>query len=307
MVKNTDTMWMNGEFISAANAQFEICTHALHYGTSVYEGIRSYAGKAFKVREHYARFLRSAELIGFTIPHSITEMISATQTLLKQYEDECCYIRPIAWCGSNKISVSHNNCEINTAIMVWPRISTLDAFIADKSAKGANLNVASWRRPDPKSFPVQSKAAANYAISAFNKSKAENEGFDDALTLDCNDNIAEATSSNIFFVDGETLITPTPESFLNGITRQTCLEIARTANIKCCERSIKMHELQNFSEAFLTGTAVEILPINSIKVDNDIIHFPQRKMSHTIAKLLYEDIRTYDAQCINSGLHTQHI
>ncbi len=255
-------IWLDGEIIDWKDAKCHIMTHALHYASSVYEGLRSYNGNILKPKEHYDRFHKSAAYLNFEIPYFSEELIKATQLLVDKGHYKDGYIRAISWCGSKVMTVSHRNADVHTAIAIWERpINYPEHFYT----KGIKMNIAQWRRPDPSTAPVHSKAAGLYMISSLSKKSSEVAGFDDALMLDHRGNIAEATSSNIFFVIDGKLCTPPPTCFLNGITRLTCIDIARKLGIEVQERIMTLDDLSSVSEAFLTGTAIEILPVGSIE------------------------------------------
>lgn len=255
-------IWLDGKNIPWKDARCHIMTHALHYASSVYEGLRSYDGKIFKSKEHYARFHRSAEYLDFKIPYSEEELMEATQLLVDLGKYQSGYIRAISWCGSKVMTVSHREANVHTAIGIWERpLAYPDHFYS----KGIRMNLAEWRRPSPDTAPVNSKASGLYMISSLSKRSSEISGYDDALMLDYQGNIAEATSSNIFIVVDGKICTPLPTCFLNGITRLTCIDIARSLGIDVCETTLTLDDLDNASEVFLTGTAIEILPVGSIE------------------------------------------
>ncbi len=255
--------WIDGCFISEKKINLPIGTHALHYGSAVFEGIRAYGGKPFKAPDHFARFHNSAALLHFTIPYSIEELLLATKQLLATTDFYHAYIRPLAWCGEGKLTVSNKQTIVHTAICIWERLP----LITDEKnlTRSIRLNISAWRRPDPRTAPVHSKAAGMYMTSSISKVESEERGFDDSLMLTYDGYIAEGTSSNIFIVVKDVLFTPIPDCFLNGITRLTVLDIAKKAGIKVVETRIPIMKLGEASEVFLTGTAVEILPVRSIE------------------------------------------
>ncbi|MDJ1407291.1 MAG: branched-chain amino acid transaminase [Candidatus Midichloria sp.] len=256
------SIWLDGKIVSWKDARIHVMTHALHYASSVYEGLRAYGGKLLKAHQHYERFHQSANYLDFEVPYAIEELIEATEFLIKQGNYDQGYIRAIAWCGSKKMTVSHNGANVHVAIAVWERPVN---YTESQFKNGIRMNISNWYRPDPKTAPVHSKASGLYMISSMSKRSSELLGFDDALMLDYRGNIAEASSSNIFLViDGE-LFTPKPECFLNGITRRTCLDIARDLNINVYETKLTLDDLDRAQEVFLTGTAIEILSVGSIE------------------------------------------
>ncbi|MBA4274995.1 MAG: branched-chain amino acid aminotransferase [Alphaproteobacteria bacterium] len=254
-------IWMNGTMLDWKKAQVHVLTHGLHYGSSVFEGERAYSGKIFKDREHTERFHRSAELLGFTIPYSVDVLMAAKAELLKVNNIIDGYVRPVAFRGSEMMAISAQRNTIHVAIAAW---SWPSMYKKDVKAEGVRLARAQYRRPSPETAPCASKAAGLYMICTVSKHEAERAGFDDALMLDYRGLVAEATGANLFAVMNGELHTPTPDCFLNGITRQTVMELARAAGITVVERHITPEELDTASEVFLTGTAAEITPVSEI-------------------------------------------
>jgi branched-chain amino acid aminotransferase len=252
------TIWYNGKLIPWRDGQIHIMTHGLHYASCVFEGERAYNGQVFKLNEHSTRLHKSAELLGFKIPYSIQELNQATIDVLQAQGIVEGYVRPVAWRGSERMTIgAHNTIHVAIICWQWPQ------YYADKH-KGIRLCMAEWVRPAPNSAPTASKASGLYMISTLSKNKATDLGFDDALMLDWRGYIAESTSSNFFMVINGELHTPIADCFLDGITRQTVIEIARVHNIKVVERHIMLEELANATEAFVTGTAAELTPIIEI-------------------------------------------
>jgi len=259
--KRDGFIWINGSFEKWDEAKVHVLNHGLHYASCVFEGIRIYNGKIFKLNEHIQRLYKSAEILDLKIPFQLNDICLHVKDVVKKQNVKNGYIRPVVWRGSEMMAISAEKASTNIAIACWEWPSY---FSPDKLLKGINLSVAEWTRPSPQSAPTDSKAAGLYMICSLSKHKAEKEGFDDALMLDYRGYIAEATGANIFFVNNGELFTPKPDCFLNGITRQTVIKIARRIKIKVTEDHFKIDFLSNCSEAFLTGTAVEITPINSI-------------------------------------------
>jgi len=260
-------IWLDGRLIPWKDARVHIMVHGLHYASTVFEGIMSYNGKVLRSQDHYERLFRSAEYLGFTIPYAVEELVKATEQLVLKQGYASSYIRPIAWCGAKTWTISTIGCDVHVAITAREKTwSTPEHFYT----KGLRMVISDWRRPDPNTAPVQAKAAGLYIISSLSKNDAIKRGFDDALMLSYKGNIAEATVSNIFFVIAGKLYTPIPDCFLNGITRIICLELAKQLNIEAHETYLTIEDLDQVEEAFLTGTATEILPIQSIEgVDNN--------------------------------------
>ena len=259
--KRDGFIWINGSFEKWDEAKVHVLNHGLHYASCVFEGIRIYNGKIFKLNEHIQRLYKSAEILDLKIPFQLNDICLHVKDVVKKQNVKNGYIRPVVWRGSEMMAISAEKASTNIAIACWEWPSY---FSPDKLLKGINLSVAEWTRPSPQSAPTDSKAAGLYMICSLSKHKAEKAGFDDALMLDYRGYIAEATGANIFFVKNGELFTPKPDCFLNGITRQTVIKIARRIKIKVTEDHFKLDFVSNCSEAFLTGTAVEITPINSI-------------------------------------------
>ena len=254
-------IWFNGEFVDWKDAKIHVLTHGLHYASAVFEGERAYGGRVFKLNEHNQRLHKSAEILGFTIPYSVEELDAATVELLKRQGFSEAYVRPIAWRGSESMGVSAQNNRINVAIAIWQWGSY---FNPAEKLKGIRLDIAEYRRPDPKTAPCASKAAGLYMICTISKHAAEAKGYADAMMLDYRGQVAEATGANIFFVKDGVIHTPVPDCFLNGITRQTVIGLAKRRGYQVVERAIMPDELAGFSECFLTGSAAEVTPVSEI-------------------------------------------
>lgn len=254
-------IWMNGEFVKWADAKIHVLTHGLHYASSVFEGERAYGGEIFKLTEHTERLHESARLLGFRIPYSVEEIDDACRELLKKQGFEDAYVRPVAWRGSEMMGVSAQNNRINCAIAIWQWPSYFDP---EQRMKGIRLDIAEYRRPDPRTAPSKSKAAGLYMICTLSKHAAEAKGYADAMMLDWRGQVAEATGANIFFVKDGALHTPDPDCFLDGITRRTVVDLARARGIDVVERAIMPEELESFEQCFLTGTAAEVTPVSEI-------------------------------------------
>jgi branched-chain amino acid aminotransferase len=255
-------IWHDGVLVPWRDAKCHILNHGLHYASSVFEGIRVYGGKIFKLREHTERLAVSARLLGFELPYSVGQLEDATRLVVKAQNIVDGYIRPVAWRGSEKMAISARGSTVHVAIAAWEWPSY---FSKEAKERGLRLGVSAWARPAPNTAPTASKAAGLYMICTLSKHAAEDAGFDDALMLDWRGYIAEATGANLFFVYNGELHTPTPDCFLNGITRLTVIELAKKRGIKVVERHIKPEELGTAQEAFLTGSAAEVTPIGSIE------------------------------------------
>lgn len=252
-------IWMDGEFVPWRETTIHVLTHGLHYASSVFEGERAYGGHIFESRRHTERLHRSANILGFELPYTVDEIEKAKHETLAKSGLENAYVRAFAWRGSEMMGVSAQNNKIHVAIAVWH----WGDYFADKM-KGIAMTHAQWRRPDPMTAPCEAKAAGLYMICTLSKHAAEKDGFADALMLDYRGHVAEATGANIFFLQDGALHTPTPDCFLNGITRQTAIKLAKARQIEIVERTIMPDELRNFSECFITGTAAEITPVRQI-------------------------------------------
>ena len=254
-------IWMNGEFVRWADAKIHVLTHGLHYASAVFEGERAYGGEIFKLNEHTERLHELGRILGFRIPYSVDEINDACRNLLTMQGFEDAYVRPIAWRGSEMMGVSAQKNRINLAIAIWQWPSYFDP---EQRLKGIRLDIAEYRRPDPRTAPSRSKASGLYMICTLSKHAAEAKGYADALMLDWRGHVAEATGANIFFVKDGVLHTPTPDCFLDGITRRTVIDLARRRGYEVVERTIMPEELEGFEECFLTGTAAEVTPVSEI-------------------------------------------
>jgi branched-chain amino acid aminotransferase len=253
-------IWFDGELKPWREANVHVLTHALHYASSVFEGQRAYGGTIFKLHEHSERLVNSARLLGFEIPWSVDEVDAACKQVLEANGMTDAYMRPVAWRGSEKMGVSPKGTRPHLAIAAWEWGKYFDPA---KAEKGIRLDIAPWRRPAPYTAPVHSKAAGLYMIATLSKQHADNRGYDDALMFDWRGQVAEATGANAFFVrDGE-LHTPTPDCFLDGITRRTVMDLARRRGIPVIERAIWPEELESFEQMFLTGSAAEVTFVGS--------------------------------------------
>ncbi|MCW3476016.1 branched-chain amino acid aminotransferase [Limobrevibacterium gyesilva] len=253
-------IWYDGVMVPWREAKLHVLSHGLHYASGVFEGERVYSGNIFKLRAHTERLLVSGRILGFEIPFTADEIDAACIQVVQANGLTDAYVRPIAWRGAEQLSVSAQQTKIHLAIATW---AWPNLFGADRM-KGVRLDIASWKRPHPETAPTASKAAGLYMIGTLAKHAAEAKGFNDALMLDWRGQVAEASGANIFFVmDGE-LHTPTPDCFLDGITRRTVMSIARRHQMKVVQRVIMPAELPKASEVFLAGTAAEVTPVRQI-------------------------------------------
>ena len=254
-------IWMDGKMVDWREANVHILTHAMHYASSVFEGERAYNGKIFKSREHSERLKRSAEMIDFEIPYTIDEIEAAKAEVLAASGLQDAYVRAVAWRGVGEdMGVASARNPVRLAIAAWE----WGAYYGDAKMKGAKLDISKWKRPSPETIPSHAKAAGLYMICTMSKHAAEAKGCSDAMMYDYRGYVAEATGANIFFVKDGEVHTPTPDCFLNGITRQTVIDMLREKNIKVHERHIMPEELEGFEQCWLTGTAAEVTPVGQI-------------------------------------------
>ncbi len=254
-------IWFNGDLVPWREAKIHVLTHGLHYASCVFEGERAYNGQIFKMTEHHQRLHYSARVLGFEIPYSVAEIDAATMRLLAANDIVDGYVRPVAWRGSEMMGVSAQSNRINVAIAAWDWPAY---FSPEARLEGIRMKISDWRRPAPDTAPVHSKAAGLYMICTLSKHQAEAEGYNDALMLDYRGRIAEATGANIFLVQDGKLHTPTPDCFLDGITRRSVIELAQERGYDVIERAIMPEELAETDEVFITGTAVEVTPVREI-------------------------------------------
>jgi branched-chain amino acid aminotransferase len=254
-------IWQDGAMVPWRDAKLHVLTHALHYGSAVFEGERCYGGNIFKLREHTNRLIASARILGFTLPWTADEIDAACNATVAANNLTDAYVRPIAWRGPEEMGVAAKNTKIHMAIACWEWGAY---FGVEQRMSGVRLNMAPWKRPHPETAPTASKAAGLYMIGTLSKHAAMDAGFDDALMLDWKGDVAEATGANVFLViDGE-IHTPVPDNFLDGITRRTVMGLARTRQMKVVERIIPASDLDRATEVFLCGTAAEVTPVREI-------------------------------------------
>jgi branched-chain amino acid aminotransferase len=259
--KRDGFIWMNGEIVDWKDAKIHVLTHGLHYGSCVFEGERAYGGAIFKTREHSVRFKKSAELMDFEIPYTVEELDAAKVKVVELNGGGDQYVRPVAWRGSEMMAVSAQHNKIHVAIATWAWPSMFDP---ETKMKGIKLDIADYRRPDPMCAPVHAKAAGLYMICTISKHKAEKKGYADAMMLDWQGRVAECTGANIFFTKDGAIHTPIADCFLNGITRQTVIELAKKQGLEVIERRIMPDELKTFNECFIVGSAAEVTPVAEI-------------------------------------------
>lgn len=276
-------IWYNGEYVDWKDAKLHVLSHGLHYGSCVFEGVRAYGGEIFKLEEHTERLFTSAEMLGFEIPYSREELNRIQVEILEKEGLKDAYLRPVVWRGSEMMGISAQSNRINVAVAAWEWPSY---FSPEDRLKGLRLATAEWRRPDPRTIPCKAKAAGLYMICTLSKHKVEQQGYNDAMMLDFEGYIAEATGANIFFIKNGEIHTPTPDCFLDGITRQTVVELAKRRGIEVIERKIRPEEMGDFEECFLTGTAVEVTPVSAI----DHYSFVPGEISKTLMEDYHSEV-----------------
>jgi branched-chain amino acid aminotransferase len=254
-------IWMDGALVPWRDAKVHILTHALHYASAVFEGERAYDGEIFKLTEHSERLVNSAKILDFEIPYTVAEIDQACRDTLAANKLTDCYVRPIAWRGSEQMGVSAQQTKIHFAIAAWNWGSY---FPMEQRLKGIRITNAKYRRPDPACAPSKAKAAGLYMICTIEKHRAERAGYSDALMLDYRGRVAECTGANIFFIKDGVIHSPDPDCFLDGITRRTVIDLAKARGIEVIDRTIMPEELGSFSECFITGTAAEVTPVSEI-------------------------------------------
>jgi len=260
--KRQGKIWFNGKPIDWGDVKIHVLSHGLHYASCVFEGLRVYDGKIFKLEEHTERLFHSASRMGVEIPYSKESINDSCKEIVSIQKVKNGYVRPVVWRGSEMMAISAQKTKINVAIATWDWGSYFDPNL---KLKGIKLNISRWKRPAPDTIPWDTKASGLYMICTLSKHEAEKNGFTDSLMLDHEGNVAEATGANVFFKSKEgELHTPIPDSFLDGITRRCIIQIAKHKKIKIFERKITPKELSKFSGCFLTGTAAEVTPVSQI-------------------------------------------
>jgi branched-chain amino acid aminotransferase len=254
-------IWLDGHLVPWRDAKIHVLSHALHYASAVFEGERAYEGRIFRLRAHTERLIFSADQLGFALPYSAAEIDAACNAVIEANRIVDGYVRPIAWRGPEQMGVAAQQTRIHVAVAAWqwPRY-----FGDEARTKGIKLTVSDWRRPAPDTAPVKAKAAGLYMICTLSRHAAEAKGYHDALMYDWRGQLAEATGANVFLAKNGALHTPTPDCFLDGITRRTVMELARQRGIAITERAIMPAELAGADEVFLTGTAAEVTPVGEI-------------------------------------------
>ncbi|HEX6611798.1 MAG TPA: branched-chain amino acid aminotransferase [Hyphomicrobiaceae bacterium] len=254
-------IWFDGKLVPWREANLHVLSHGLHYASAVFEGERAYGGQIFKLHEHSQRLIDSARMLDFEIPYTVDQIDAACNETMKANNLVDCYVRPIAWRGSEQMGVAAQLNKIHLAIATWEWGSYFDP---QERLRGIRIGLAQYRRPDPATIPAKAKATGLYMICTIEKHRAEKAGYADALMYDWRGRVAECTGANIFFVKDGALHTPTPDCFLDGITRRTVMELAKRRGIAVNERTIMPEELPGFTECFIVGTAAEVTPVREI-------------------------------------------
>jgi branched-chain amino acid aminotransferase len=254
-------IWMDGDLVEWRSAKVHLLTHALHYGSAVFEGERAYGGHIFKSEQHSQRLLDSGKAMDIPIPYTVDEIEQAKADTMHANNMSDAYIRVLCWRGSGlDMGVASARNPVHMAVATWE----WGAYYGDAKFKGAKLDISKWKRPSPETIPCHAKASGLYMICTMSKHAAEAKGCSDSLMMDYRGYVAEATGANVFFVRDGAVHTPTPDCFLNGITRQTVLGLMREQGIEVVERHIMPDELESFEQCWLTGTAAEVTPVGEI-------------------------------------------
>jgi len=276
-------IWLDGKLVPWREANVHILTHALHYGSSVFEGERAYNGKIFKSRPHSERLLKSGDYMDIPIPYTVDDIEAAKDEVMKASGLQDAYVRAVCWRGSGEdMGVSSARNPVRMAVAVWG----WGAYYGDAKMKGAKLDISEWKRPSPETIPSFAKAAGLYMICTMSKHAAEAKGCSDSLMMDYRGYVAEATGANVFFVKDGKVHTPTPDCFLNGITRQTVVGMLQERQVPVVERHIMPEELESFEQCWLTGTAAEVTPVGQIGDFNFEVGHLTRTIAEDYEKLV---------------------
>jgi len=279
------SLWLDGKMVPWRDGKIHVLSHGLHFASSVFEGERMYAGRIYKLDEHTKRLFHSAKILGIEIPYTEDQINRACYLAAEAQSIVDGYVRPVAFRAAQTMpTVSAQKAGVRVAIAVWPWPSYFDP--AEK-LKGIRLDISDWRRPAPDTAPTSAKCAGLYMICTMSKHAAEAKGYADAMMFDYRGLVAEATGANMFFVKDGRLHTPTPDCFLDGITRRSVIALAKARQIPVHERQITREELDTFEECFLTGTAAEVTPVSEIGP----YRFKPGKISETLMNDYAEEVR----------------
>ena len=254
-------IWFDGKMVPWRDAKVHFLTHTLHYGSGVFEGIRAYGGHIFKLKEHSLRLLEGCKMMDMKITYTEEQISAACLETVKANKIVDGYLRPLAWRGAEQMGVAAQQTKIHLAVAAWEWPSY---FSAEAREKGISIKTSRWRRPAPNNAPVHAKACGLYMICTLSKHESERDGYNDSLMLDYRGRVAELTGANFFMIKNGEVHTPEADCFLNGITRRTVMDLARSKGLKVIERAIMPEELKSADEFFATGTAAEVTPIGKI-------------------------------------------
>ena len=290
----TDKIWMDGELVDWADATVHVLTHTMHYGSGVFEGIRAYPtarGVAvFRLRDHIERLFLSAKVFMIDVPYSVDDIVDATRTVVRiNGLDDGCYIRPLVYLGYGEMGLNPIPCPVNVSIAAWP----WGTYLGEEGvAKGVSMKISSWRRHDPNAVPTAAKGTGMYVNSSLAKVEALNAGYDEAILLAPDGKVSECTGENIFIVHKGRLITPPPSDSgaLCGITQQSVETIARDLGYGVSYEQIIRTDLYLADEAFLTGTAAEVVPIRSVD-DREVGTGKPGPMTQEIQQIYFATVR----------------
>ena len=276
-------IWVDGDLVDWRNAKVHLLTHALHYGSSVFEGERAYGGVIFESEKHSRRLLDSGKAMDIPIPYTVDEIEAAKAITLKANSLTDAYVRVVAWRGSGlDMGVASSRNPIHMAVATWE----WGAYYGDAKTRGARLDISKWKRPSPETIPSHAKAAGLYMICTMSKHAAEQKGCSDSLMMDYRGYVAEATGANVFFVRDNEVHTPLPDCFLDGITRQTVIRMLNERGVGVTERHIMPNELESFQQCWLTGTAAEVTPVGEIGPYTFEVGAMTREISRDYEKLV---------------------
>jgi branched-chain amino acid aminotransferase len=263
----TEKIWMDGKLVDWDDARIHVLTHSLHYGLGVFEGIRAYptsAGPAvFRLTAHIRRLFQGARILGLEIPFEENVIIEAVKEVVRENRVEACYVRPLVYLGYGEMGLNPIPCTVNVAIACWP----WGTYLGDDGiANGIRLKVSSWSRHDPRALPTAAKGTGMYVNSSLAKVEALRAGYDEALLLTTDGLISEGTGENLFVLRRGTILTPPPSlvGALEGITADSVRTIAQDLGYEVTEAPLRRTDLFMADEAWLTGTAAEIVPVASL-------------------------------------------
>jgi branched-chain amino acid aminotransferase len=289
-MQQADFIWMNGELVRWEDAKVHVLTHALHYGSGVFEGIRAYETErgtaVFRHQDHLDRLRRSADLYYMELPYTLEKLREATHELIRVNKLRSCYIRPVAFRGYGEMGLYPLNTPVEVFIAVWP----WGAYLGEEGQKnGIRCKVSSWRRMSPDSFIPQAKATGQYVNSILAKVETAKAGYDEAIMLDDHGNVSEGSGENVFVVrDGHIVTPPSSASILDGITARSVVQIAADLGFEVEQRDVARGELYQADEVFLTGTAAEIVPVREV---DDHLLGPPGELTQAIQKRFFDAIK----------------